>query len=81
MKNGQNSFDIKEDESISKESKILSNQNYFDNSINISEIESKENEHQRKYDLNDENSIYSNLEDQSINQLNKEIIKKTYKKK
>ena len=81
MKNGQNSFDIKEDESISKESKILCNQNYFDNTINISEIESKENEHQRKYDLNDENSIYSNLEDQSINQLNKEITKKTYKRK
>ena len=85
MKNGQNSFDIKEDESISKESKILCNQNYFDNTINISEIESKENEHQRKYDLNGENnienSIYSNLEDQSINQLNKEITKKTYKRK
>ena len=86
MKNVQNSFEIKEDDSISKESKISNIQNYFDNSINISEIENKENSMLKKQDLkeenNTENSLYGNLEDQSISQLNKEIkTKNTYKKK
>ena len=86
MKNFENSFNIKEDDSISKESKILNVQNYFDNSINISEIENKDFEQQKKFDLNEENNIENslscNFEDQSIQQLNKEInTKNNYKKK
>ena len=76
-----------------KYNSIFNNQNYFDNSLNISEIENKEKEQENKIYLNItkndiENNIqnslnsYINIEDKSIHQLNKEInINKKNRKK
>ena len=74
----------KEDNLHLKVNKNIDFENFFENSITVSEIENKENE-QKKFYLNDEdnninnieNSINNdiNLEDQSINELNKEIKK------
>ena len=63
----------------SNEKNVLNIQNYFENSINISEIENKENEDTKKENLNQDKNInnLSNssiiLDDQSIHQLNKDI--------
>ena len=63
----------------------IPNPSFFENSISISGIENKEIEQTKNYEANemynDNITLNSNLEDQSIHQLNKEINSNKIKKK
>ena len=70
---------LKDDNISINEKNKLNIQNYFESSINISEIENKENEKTKKNNINEENDIensfntYINLDEESVHQQNKEI--------